>query len=135
MARLIDTVVFIEWERAGLPADDLSATIGGSIALASVSASELLAGVHRAQPSARRDRRQAFVDILLTALPVLPFDLEAARVHAQLNAAMMSAGQLVGAYDLLIAATAMSRGYAVVTRHRRDFDRVPGLTVEEPDWP
>ena len=135
MARLIDTGVFIEWERDGRPPDRLPIPCGEPFALASISASELLAGVLGAQPGVRRSRREPYVGALLLEIAVLPFDLDAARVHARLVAAMKLAGRTVGGNDLLIAATALAHGYAVVTRNRRDFDRVPGLTVEDPDWP
>lgn len=34
---------------------------------------------------------------------------------------------MIGAHDLLIAATALARGYGVATLNRREFARVPGL--------
>ena len=44
------------------------------------------------------------------------------------------AGQTTGAHDLLIAATALAHGYGVMTDNIRDFERVPGLEVRQPDW-
>ena len=135
MARLIDTSVFIELERRGQPLDALSEALrGDSDALASITASELLAGIHRAVASARRRRREAFVEAVLARLPVLPFDLTVARIHARLSADLVAAGQSVGANDLLIAATALAHGYGVLTQNLRDFQRVPGLVVSQPNW-
>ena len=135
MAQLIDTSIFIALERRGQPFNALAlATPDEPVALASITASELLAGVHRADSMARRLRREAFVEAILGLIPVLPFDLRVARAHAQLWAQLAAAGQLIGAHDLLIAATALAHGYAVLTQNLRDFQRVPGLVVRQPAW-
>lgn len=42
----------------------------------------------------------------------------------------MAEGQLIGAHDLWLAATCLSRGLTMVTANTREFDRVPGLLVE-----
>lgn len=135
MARLIDSSVFIELERRGQPLSALEATIPGeAVALAAITGSELLAGVFRAVPSLRRRRREAFVETVLEAFPVLPFGLVVARVHARLLADLAAVGQLIGPNDLLIAATALAYGYELLTLNIQEFARVPGLTVHRPDW-
>ena len=53
-----------------------------------------------------------------------------ARIYARLWATQVRKGQTVGAHDLMIAATALSLGFTVVTANRRDFDRIEGLRVE-----
>lgn len=133
MAVLIDTSVAVE--RRGLPPEDAIAVVGAEdAAMASITASELLIGVHRSDSPARRLRREAFVEAILAALPVIAFDLRIARVYAQLSAQLAAAGQPIGAHDLLIAATALADGSAVLTLNMRDFARVPGLVVRQPDW-
>ena len=82
----------------------------------------------------RRRAREAFVELVLTRLPILPFDLQAARIHARIAAEFAAAGQPIGLNDLLIAATALTHGYSVLTENLRDFERVPGLVVQRPDW-
>jgi predicted nucleic acid-binding protein len=42
---------------------------------------------------------------------------------------------MIGQSDIIIAATALSRGFSVVTFNISEFRRVPGLAVIRPDWP
>lgn len=132
---LIDTSVFIDLERRGLGLEALATALPDEpVALAAITASELLVGVHRAEDASRRERRSAFVERLLGLVPALPFDLEAARVHARLLADLQREGTPIGAHDLLIAATAIARGAAVWTGNLRDFGQVPGLEVRVPSF-
>jgi tRNA(fMet)-specific endonuclease VapC len=137
---VLDTTVFIELERAmrGLPATRAMAEVtqrlerqlgeNEEVGIAAITASELLHGVHRAT-EAHRGRREAFVEAVLAAFPVLSFDLLVARVHARLWAGPASAEAEVGAHDRLVAATAMVAGWRVATASVRHFNRVPGLDV------
>ncbi len=76
MARLIDTNVFITLERRhGDLADLFQALTDPRIAISSITASELLYGVHRAIISDRRQRRERFVETLLTRIPIIAVDL------------------------------------------------------------
>jgi predicted nucleic acid-binding protein len=130
MGALIDASVLIAAERGSLDIDAaLGEHRGTEFALSSVTASELLHGVHRAKTSTQKLRREAYVEALLTMFPVVAFDLVAARSHARLWATLASKGVAVGAHDLVIAATAISRGMEVATRDERSFPRIPGLSL------
>ena len=59
---------------------------------------------------------------------VLPFDSQAAETSAELR----KAGVRVGTMDLRIGCIALVRGFTVLTRNTVDFERIPGLRVE--DW-
>lgn len=136
MAYLIDASVIIRMERQGRTLHDLAALVPDEpIALASITASELLVGIHRAATPDHRLQRERFVEALLARVPALPFDLVVARVHARLWAQLAEAGQLIGPHDLLIAATAVAHGHAVLTENVREFGRIPGLVVRQPAWP
>jgi len=93
-----------------------------------ITVSELLHGVHRAS-GARRNRRRAFVEHVLAGLEPVPITEPVARVHAGLWADLDRRGDVPGAHDLWIAATALAHGYGVATRNTRDFGRVRGLRV------
>ena len=69
---------------------------------------------------------------LLNAISVLPFERKDARVASQLRANLNSQRTPVGAYDVLLAASALRRGLKIVTHDAREFGRVGGLGLE--DW-
>jgi predicted nucleic acid-binding protein len=135
MARLIDSSALITLERRGLSPDTLERLVPAEPgAIATITASELLVRVYRATSLEHRQRREAFGGTVLAELPILPFDLQVARVHAQIFAELASTGSLINAHDLLIAATALTHNLPVLTENVRDFERVRGLVVQRPDW-
>ena len=94
-----------------------------------MSVSELLMGVHRADTEERRQRRLAFVEAVISGVAVLDFTVPAARVHAEIYAELAKSGQMIGAHDLIIAATARCYDLSVLTDNIQEFSRVPGLRV------
>lgn len=129
---IIDSSVFIALERRGLSLAALAETAPEEEgAIAAITASELLHGVHRASSPEQAIRREAYVETILSAVPVLPFDLRVARIHARLWADLRT--QPIGSHDLLIAATALCHSCAVLTANVREFLRVPGLSVTQLD--
>lgn len=131
MAILIDTSVIIAFERGQLAADAFDEQMrGDSAAISAITASELLHGVHRADTAQRRGRRTRLVEAIFEVVRVIPFDLEVARFHARIWADLRSRGQLIGAHDLQIAATAVAHGYRLATRNPREFERVEDLPVD-----
>ena len=61
-------------------------------------------------------------------MPVLPFDAAAATILQQL----ISLKLRIGTQDLLIAAIALANDMMLSTRNRRDFQKVPSLSLA--DW-
>lgn len=127
MGSVIDSSVLVAAERGEIDLARLAPD--EAIAIAAITASELLHGVHRGATAGQRARREAFVERVLASVPVAPFDLVVARVHARLAADLAKRGATVGLHDLQIAATATALGYSVITRDLRSFPRVPGLAV------
>ena len=101
----------------------------GETAISIVTVSELLMGVHRADTEARKLRRSAFVEAIIREIPSIEFNMKSVRIHAELYAYLAHSGQLIGAHDLIIAATALAWGHALLTANEREFRRVPGLEV------
>jgi len=88
---------------------------------------ELYYGAFKSQ---RVDKNVARVDAL--RFPVLEFDQEDARRAGEIRAHLASKGTPIGPYDVLIAGQAKARKLTLVTHNTTEFQRVPGLKVE--DW-
>ncbi len=83
-----------------------------------------------AEKSQHRERSMRAVDDLASNLAILPFDEPAAEHYGRLRAELERAGTPCGLHDTQIGAHARSKGLIVVTNNRREFDRMPGLRVE-----
>lgn len=130
LARLIlDTTVLVAAERGADSSLDL---IGDEedIAIAAITAAELLVGVELADVK-RRKKRERFVTEILETVSIEPYDLTIARAHAALLAHTRRAGRPRGAHDLQIAATARATERTVVTADREGFADLPGVQVRE----
>jgi tRNA(fMet)-specific endonuclease VapC len=127
---ILDTSVLVAGERQAIRMEALLSSLGEeAVALAAITASELLHGCHRAADPGVRARRSAFVEAILSAVPVLPFGVAEARRHAELWAALAKAGKSIGPHDMQVGATALAHGYSLATLNRREFSRVPGLRL------
>jgi tRNA(fMet)-specific endonuclease VapC len=101
----------------------------GLMCISTVTLAELFYGVEK---SANPARNLAEVEGFAARLEVLDFDGHAAAHTGQIRAELARTGTPIGPYDQMIAGHARSRGLIIVTNNRREFDRVPGLRVE--DW-
>jgi tRNA(fMet)-specific endonuclease VapC len=110
----------VEWPEFIAPDDD--------VAIAAVTAAELLVGVQLADAE-RRPGREEFVEGVLSIFPVEEYDLAAARAHALLLAETRRLGRQRGAHDLIIAAIAVSRNRIVVSADRAAFEDLPGVSL------
>jgi predicted nucleic acid-binding protein len=131
VATLIDSSVIIDAQRGRLDLKEVAArSPDATLAIAAIAASELLLGLHLLRDGGKKARAEAFVEAVLADLPIVPFDLLCARAHAGLSAELRRKGTMVGAHDLMIASTAIARGFSVATSDQRSFPRIPGLKVE-----
>ncbi len=97
--------------------------------ISTVTFHELVHGAHRARDPVHERKK---VEDLGAGLEVLDFDAEAAGHSGNIHAALASVGQIIGAYDMLIAGHARSLGLTLVTGNLGEFRRVEGLRSE--DW-
>ncbi|NCN71964.1 MAG: type II toxin-antitoxin system VapC family toxin, partial [Betaproteobacteria bacterium] len=93
----------------------------GELAIAAPVWHELRFGWLRMPAGQRRDAIGRFVQDVAGQLPVLAYDAQAARVHAELRTQREQLGQTLAFVDGQIAAIAIAQGATLVTRNTRDF--------------
>lgn len=130
MGIIYDTAVLIKAERKRVdPSTLTSGRIHGPAGISVVSIAELLHGAHRADTEARRAHRLAFVEALCKKYSVFDYDAAAAKKYAEIWSKTARKGITIGVNDLIIASTAMVRGYSVMTINRKDFENIEGLRL------
>ena len=98
--------------------------------IAAITLAELVAGVHATHNPNERAARQDRLQRVQATLEALPFDADAARAYGRVFAAITGAGRKARgkrAFDLLIAASALSVGLPLYTRNIDDFSGLEGV--------
>ena len=129
---LLDTNILSEAMRP-LPNQSVMSMLArfdGELAIAAPVWHELRYGWLRMPEGQRRDAVGRYVQEVVAVLPVIPYDMTAARIHAELRNSCERQGQNLPFVDGQIAAIAMSHGLTLVTRNTKDFAGVVGLRFE-----
>ena len=119
-----DTNVLIDYLGGHNPAADriTRELEHGQLTTTAVNRFEILAGV-------RGVRQEKIVRDLLAALPTLTLDERAADLAARVRRALEKTGAPIGMGDSLIAGIVLANDGVLLTRNRRHFERVEGLTL------
>lgn len=99
----------------------------GRMAISSITVAEL---VHGAEKSSDPARNLAVVEDFSSRLSILPYGEKPAYHYGSIRSALEKSGQPIGVNDLHIAAHARSEGLILVTNNLREFERVPGLLLQ-----
>jgi tRNA(fMet)-specific endonuclease VapC len=101
----------------------------GRMGISTVTLGELVFGAEHSQ---QVERNLADIEAFTARLEVLPFDNKAAYHFGQIRAMLYRIGQPIGPYDMMIAGHARASGLNLITNNVKEFERVPGLLLE--DW-
>jgi tRNA(fMet)-specific endonuclease VapC len=125
---LLDTNVLsaLVREPQGVVAARIARVGESSVCTSIVVAAELRYGAAK-HGSARLVRQ---VDIILAAMEIVPFESPMDQIYAGLRNTLELRGRPIGGNDLIIAAQALALEAILVTDNVREFEQVPGLTVE-----
>lgn len=128
---LLDTNICIRFltGRSDSILQHLKALNPGQIRLCSIVRSELAYGAWKSsRPLENFSKQMAFCNRFIS----LPFDDRAAEECGRIRAELSSTGNVIGPWDLQIAAIALVNAVTLVTHNTREFSRVIGLSLE--DW-
>jgi predicted nucleic acid-binding protein len=109
----------------------LSSLVADQLAVSAVTVAELWHGVERAS-AGHKNLRRSYLQHFLSGVRILPYTESTAYEHTRIWADLVSHGEIIGLYDVIVAATAMQRHSPVATFNRRHFTRVKGLTLIDP---
>jgi len=99
----------------------------GDVGMSIITHLELTYGGWKAR---HRESNLQRIQALERLIPVLPLDTTAGKHYGELLAALEKKGTPIGAYDLLIAAHALSLGLILVTNNLREFRHIRQLLME-----
>ena len=99
----------------------------GRMAISAITLAEL---VHGAEKSQFPVRNLKVVEDFCSRLSTLPYSENAAYHYGSIRAVLETAGNSIGVNDLHIAAQARCQGLILVSNNLREFERVPGLLME-----
>lgn len=125
---LLDTNILSDLVRnpGGRIAEHVARVGDRQVCTSIVAAAELRYGaVKRGSPQLTRQ-----VAVVLSSLEILGLETPTDVTYGALRVRLERAGNLIGPYDLLIAAHALSLGLTLVTDNEREFTRVEGLKIQ-----
>lgn len=99
----------------------------GDMAISTVTVAEMMYGVGKSQ---YKEKNEAALQAFLAPLEMVDFDFAAAQQYGVVRAYLEKIGKPNVAYDLMIAAHALSLGLVLVTNNEREFQRIPNLILE-----
>ena len=131
---MLDSTAAVAAERQGKNARQLLESVAletgdDGIALSVVTVLELAHGITRGDTTERRERRQRFLDDLLSGVPIQPVTVPIALRAGQIDGQSQAKGVRIPLSDLLIGVSALELGYGVGTANVRHFQAIPGLRV------
>jgi tRNA(fMet)-specific endonuclease VapC len=99
----------------------------GDICISTITLAELQYGVEK---SSNKVINQLALTAFLAPIEIINFNDKAARHFGSIRAHPESIGKIIGPFDIQIAAHALSEDLILVTNNTKEFERVPGLKIE-----
>lgn len=131
MKYMLDTniCIYIIKKKSRMLLDTFKSLEVGEVCISSITLAELEYGVYK---SLFIEKNKIALTSFLAPITILAFTDKAAVVYGNIRAELEKTGQPIGAYDLLIAAHAISESLVLVSNNTKEIDRIPFLALT--DW-
>lgn len=97
------------------------------VGISAITLSELEYGVEK---SSHQEQNKLALAEFLAPLTILPYDDNVASTYGKIRTFLEKEGIAIGPLDMLIGAHALTVKVTLVTNNNREFERIPGLKVE-----
>jgi len=124
-----NTCIFLKNKKPLHVLDKLKSVIDLGVYISSITVAELQFGVYNSQ---NIERNRISLTEFLAPFSIMDFDDNDAEQFGKIRSKLKSEGQIIGPYDMLIAAQAVAKKLILVTNNTVEFSRISELKLE--DW-
>ncbi|SNT17145.1 tRNA(fMet)-specific endonuclease VapC [Ekhidna lutea] len=129
MKYLFDTCVISDFVKGDLNTiEKIKSTSPLQIGTSAITEYELRYGLEK-NSNLKRAIKDAVLGFLNDVV-ILPFGSKESIAASNIRASLEKAGTPIGAYDILIASTAIANNLILVTSNEREFERIQGIQIE-----
>lgn len=122
-----DTCIYIAKNHPPQVHKKFQAAQPGDITISSITYAELMNGAFKSQ---RIQENLQKLRAFSSFIEVLPFNAEASEIYGEIRSHLEKNGNIIGSYDLLIAAHALAENKILITNNKKEFKRAPNLITQ-----
>ncbi|BAU62918.1 hypothetical protein STA3757_02690 [Stanieria sp. NIES-3757] len=129
MRYLLDTCVISDFVKGEVNTlQKIKATSPSQLSVSSVTVMEVKYELQLNPAKAKKI--ESITEKLFSQITIIDFGTKEATTAAEIRTYLKKAGMPIGAYDLLIGATALSNQLGLVTANIKEFERITNLYIE-----
>ncbi|HOD62556.1 MAG TPA: type II toxin-antitoxin system VapC family toxin [Bacilli bacterium] len=124
-----NTCIFLKNRKPLHVLDRLKSALNEGIVISSITVAELQFGIYNSQ---NIEKNRISLTEFLAPFTIIDFDDNDAETFGKIRSRLKKQGKLIGPYDMLIAAQAITKNMILVTNNTEEFNRISELRIE--DW-
>jgi tRNA(fMet)-specific endonuclease VapC len=124
-----NTCIFLKNRKPLHVLDRLKSALNEGIVISSITVAELQFGIYNSQ---NIEKNRISLTEFLAPFTIIDFDDNDAETFGKIRSRLKKQGKLIGPYDMLIAAKAITKNMILVTNNTEEFNRISELRIE--DW-
>lgn len=124
-----NTCIFLKNRKPLHVLDRLKSALNEGIVISSITVAELQFGIYNSQ---NIEKNRISLTEFLAPFTIIDFDDNDAETFGKIRSRLKKQGKLIGPYDMLIAAQAITKNMILVANNTEEFNRISELRIE--DW-